>query len=104
MAERPLATDKSMPPIICMASEDPNPQETMKLNNQILPPRIFGVFPKSILHYFMTPFANNLGWWGVNTAKYIASFRRHTFRQPHAAFHFLLDYVPNWELSYGAAD
>jgi decaprenylphospho-beta-D-ribofuranose 2-oxidase len=81
--------------------EDPNPRETMKLENQILPPRIFGVFPKSLLHYFMTPFANNLGWWAVNTAKYVASLRTHTFRQPHAAFHFLLDYVPNWELSYG---
>lgn len=81
--------------------DDPNPQETMKLNNQILPPRIFGVFPKSILYLFMMPFANNLGWWGVSTAKYIASLRHHTFRQSHAAFHFLLDYVPNWELSYG---
>jgi FAD/FMN-containing dehydrogenase len=49
----------------------------------------------------MVPFANNLGWWGVSTAKYVASLRQHTFRQSHAAFHFLLDYVPNWELSYG---
>src|SRR5215204_5353463 len=49
----------------------------------------------------MRPFANNLGWWAVSTAKYIASLRPHVFRQPHAAFHFLLDYVPNWELSYG---
>lgn len=81
--------------------EDPNPHETMKVENQILPPYIFGVFPKSILHYFMAPFVNNLGWWGVNTAKYIASLRRHTFRQSHAAFHFLLDYVPNWEHSAG---
>ncbi|MBI3162094.1 MAG: FAD-binding oxidoreductase [Chloroflexi bacterium] len=81
--------------------EDPNPQETMKIANQILPPRIFGVFPKSILHYFMSPFANNFGWRMVNIAKYFASLRKHTFRQSHAAFHFLLDYVPNWELSYG---
>jgi len=81
--------------------EDPNPRETMKIENQVLPPYIFGVFPKSILHYFMAPFVNNLGWWGVNTAKYIASLRKHTFRQSHAAFHFLLDYVPNWELSVG---
>ena len=81
--------------------EDPNPQQTMQLSNQILPPRIFGVFPKSILYLFMMPFANNLGWWGVSTAKYIVSLRKHTFRQSHAAFHFLLDYVPNWELSYG---
>lgn len=82
--------------------EDPNPRGTMKLENQVLPPYIFGVFPKSILYQFMRPFANDLGWWGVNTAKYIASLRTHTFRQPHAAFHFLLDYVPNWEYSYGS--
>ena len=82
-------------------NEDPNPPKTMQLNNQVLPPRIFGVFPKSILYLFMIPFANNLGWSGVNAAKYIASLRQHTFRQSHAAFHFLLDYVPNWELSYG---
>jgi decaprenylphospho-beta-D-ribofuranose 2-oxidase len=82
-------------------NDDPNPQKTMQLSNQVLPSRIFGVFPKSILYLFMIPFANNLGWWGVNTAKYVASLRQHTFRQSHAAFHFLLDYVPNWELSYG---
>jgi len=81
--------------------EDPKPQETMKLKNQILPPYIFGVFPKAWLYQFMKPFANNLGWRMVNLAKYIASMRKHTFLQAHAAFHFLLDYVPNWELSYG---
>jgi decaprenylphospho-beta-D-ribofuranose 2-oxidase len=81
--------------------EDPNPQKTMQLENQDLPSRLFGVMPKSLLHYFMTPFVNNLGWSMVNTAKYIASLRTHTFRQPHAAFHFLLDYVPNWERSVG---
>ena len=84
------------------ADEDPNPPETLKIENQILPARIFGVFPKSMLHYFMSPFMNNLGAWGINSAKYIASLRKHTFRQSHAAFHFLLDYVPGWELSYGA--
>ena len=73
----------------------------MQLSYQTLPSRLFGVMPKSLLHYFMTPFVNNLGWGAVNIAKYITSLRRHTFRQSHAAFHFLLDYVPNWELSYG---
>ena len=81
--------------------EDPKARETMKLENQTLPPRIFGVMPKSMLHYFMAPFTNNLGVRGVNTGKYIASLRKHAFRQSHAAFHFLLDYVPNWELAYG---
>jgi len=81
--------------------EDPNAQETLKLSYQNLPDRLFGVMPKSLLHYFMRPFVNNLGWWGVNTAKYVASLRKHTFLQSHAAFHFLLDYVPNWERSAG---
>ncbi len=81
--------------------EDPNAQQTMLLKNQVLPARIMGVFPKSILYLFMQPFANNLGWGLVNTAKYITSLRRHTFRQSHAEFHFLLDYVPNFERAYG---
>jgi FAD/FMN-containing dehydrogenase len=80
--------------------DDTDPAK-MQVSYQTLPDRLFGIMPKSLLHYFMTPFVNDLGWWGVNTAKYIASLRRHTFRQSHAAFHFLLDYVPNWELSVG---
>src|ERR1700690_2957379 len=79
----------------------PDPQKAMSLKNQMLPSRIFGVFPKSILYIFMGPFMNNLGVWAVNTGKYLASLPRHTFRESHAAFHFLLDYVPNFELSYG---
>ena len=81
--------------------EDPNASQTLRLENQSLPPRLFGVMPKSLLHYFMRPFMINIGAWGINTAKYVSALRRHTFRQSHAAFHFLLDYVPNWELAYG---
>jgi FAD/FMN-containing dehydrogenase len=81
--------------------EDPEPARTMLLKNQILPPRILGVFPKSLLHRLMAPFTNNLGTWAVNTGKYTSSLPPHKFRQAHAAFHFLLDYVPNWELAYG---
>jgi FAD/FMN-containing dehydrogenase len=81
--------------------DDPDAQRTMQLSYQHLPDRLFGVMPKNLLHYFMTPFMNNLGVWAVNTGKYITSLRRHTFRESHAAFHFLLDYIPLWELSYG---
>lgn len=81
--------------------EDPDPKNSMKIENQTLPSTMFGFFPKSIIHYFMTPFMNNLGTTVVNTAKYIASSRRSSYLQSHAAFHFLLDYVPNWELGYG---
>lgn len=80
--------------------DDPDPAK-MQIAYQSLPSRLFGVMPKSLLHYFMTPFMNNLGVWAINTAKYLASLRSHVFRQSHAAFHFLLDYVPLWELSYG---
>jgi len=81
--------------------DDSDPANTLRVSYQSLPSRLFGVMPKSLLHYFMTPFMNNLGAWAINTGKYIASLRKHVFRQSHAAFHFLLDYVPLWELSYG---
>lgn len=80
--------------------DDPDPAK-MQVSYQTLPDRLFGVMPKGLLHYFMTPFFNNPGAWLINTAKYLTSLRRHTFRQSHAAFHFLLDYIPDWELSYG---
>jgi len=81
--------------------EDPNAQKTMQLAYQHLPDRFFGIMPKSLLHYFLSPFMNNLGVRGINSAKYIASLRNHTFRQSHAEFHFLLDYIPSWERSFG---
>jgi FAD/FMN-containing dehydrogenase len=82
--------------------EDPAPETTLQVGYQTLPATILGV-PKSILHYFMAPFMNNLGAWGVNTGKYLLSLRSMNRRQSHAAFHFLLDYVPGFELAYGKA-
>ena len=81
--------------------EDPDAAKTMQLSYQHLPDRLFGLMPKSLLHYFMNHFVNKLGWRAVNFAKYVSALRRHSFRQSHAAFHFLLDYVPNWERSFG---
>jgi len=81
--------------------EDPNSKETLQLKYQHLPDRFFGVMPRSILHYFMNPMMNNFAWRGVNTGRYISALRKHNFRQSHAEFHFLLDFVPNWERSFG---
>jgi FAD/FMN-containing dehydrogenase len=81
--------------------EDPDAHKTLRLEHQHLPDRLFGVMPKSLLHYFMNPFLNDLGVRSINTAKYISALRDHTFRQSHAEFHFLLDYVPGWERSFG---
>lgn len=81
--------------------EDPDPKRTMQVSYQTLPAKMFGVFPKSIIHYFMAPFSVAPLWALVNTAKYVASLRDGQYPQSHAAFHFLLDYVPNWEKAYG---
>ena len=70
---------------------------------QELPDLLFGIVPKSIIHRFMPLGAHNLGYWGVNTAKFFAARleHHHHFRQSLVAFNFLLDYVPNWEQAFG---
>lgn len=79
------------------------PSQTLRLENQHLTPNMFGVMPRSIIWIFMRPFMNNLGTAFVNMAKYQAGrlTGRKQIRQPHAAFHFLLDYIPDWKNSYG---
>jgi hypothetical protein len=77
--------------------EDPDAEDSLRIEAQTLPDRVFGIFPKDWIPLLMAPFANNLGTWGVNTAKYIAnrSIGNHkTFRQSLVAFSFLLDYYP----------
>lgn len=80
--------------------EDPDPFRTLQVDYQTLPSKFFGLVPKSILHYFMAPIMNNPGTRLVNTAKFMVG-RTKTYRQSHASFHFLLDYIPDWERSYG---
>jgi len=88
------------------ADEDPvGPQRSLRVDYQDLPATLFGV-PKSIIWRFLKPFMNNLGVHLGNTAKYLTSYlqrRGSSYLQSHAAFHFLLDYVPNWRLAYGPA-
>lgn len=82
---------------------DPNPSQTLRLDNQHLPPTMFGIVPKSIIWVGMRPFMNNPGTWLINNGKYYAGklLGPKRNRQPHAAFHFLLDYVPDWKKAYG---
>lgn len=83
--------------------EDAIPQQTLRLENQHLSDTMFGIIPRSKMWRFMRPFFNDFGARLVNSGKYWSS--RFTdgarFRQSHVAFHFLLDYVPNWKKSYG---
>jgi FAD/FMN-containing dehydrogenase len=84
--------------------EDPDPTNSLRIDQQILQDRIFGLLPKSILHKLMQPFTNNIGTLFINSAKYWASRtvgQNTNFLQTMGAFNFLLDYVPNWERAYG---
>ena len=82
----------------------PNAAESLRLDKQVLPDTFFGLVPKSTLWMFMTPFMNNAGTRLINTAKYLFSAtveQRKVYRQSLVEFNYLLDYVPNWEKSYG---
>jgi len=84
--------------------EDPCPDQTLSVAHQELPGHILGVFPKSEVWRLLGLFNNGLGMRLINAAKYLAGrFEDHKgrFRQAHAAFAFLLDYVPDWKWAYG---
>jgi len=71
--------------------------------NQELPDTFLGLFPKAWMWRLMRPFVNNPGIRLINALKYHAGRReagRGPHRQSHAAFNFLLDYVPGWKLAY----
>ena len=70
--------------------------------DQHLPDRILGLVPKRHAWRLMTPFTNDPGMWALNAAKYLMGVAqgRRPYLQSHAAFHFLLDYVPDWKNVY----
>jgi hypothetical protein len=82
--------------------EDPRPSQTLRLDNQHLPENILGLMPRSILWRFQRPFWNNFGMRYVNLAKFRAAHFKgeHSYQQPHALFHFLLDYF-DWNKPFG---
>lgn len=83
---------------------DPQPQQTLRPERQHLPDTLFGFFPRSLMWRFMQPAMHNWGVRLVNEAKYRAATLKdgHHYRQPHAQFHFLLNYFPDWEKATGA--
>lgn len=84
--------------------EDKDPSQTMRLSHQDLPAHILGVFPKAWVWRFMKPIVNDFGMRALNAVKYHSACRKQTrgagLRQAHAAFNFLLDYVPDWKKAY----
>ncbi|MBK8984880.1 MAG: FAD-binding oxidoreductase [Chloroflexi bacterium] len=82
---------------------DPSPSQSLRLDNQHVPENLMGIVPKSIMWLGMRPLMNNVGTRLINKAKYVAGHvgGGKVYRQTHAAFHFLLDYVPHWKKAYG---
>ena len=82
--------------------EDPNPQQTLRLETQRIDPDIMGFFPRSALWRFQRPFWNHFGMRFVNIGKFYAARLRDgaSYREPHAHFHFLLDSL-DWKKPFG---
>lgn len=87
---------KSIPPDHPAATSAPD------VAAQALPPRVMGVVPSRFVWRLAKPLVHSTGMRTINFAKYVAGHAGGTrsFLQPHAAFHFLLDYVPNWKYVY----
>lgn len=83
--------------------EDPEGQAMLAVDEQELPPRVLGVFPKSWIWWLAKPWAHRLGMRLINFGRYWWGNREghhRKFLQPHAQFNFLLDFVPNWKRFY----
>lgn len=83
--------------------EDPEALSSLCVEKQRVSDKMFGVVPKAILGDGLSYFANNYGMAAVNFGKYWATrltTHRHSILQSHAAFHFLLDFVPGWKNMY----
>ncbi len=84
--------------------EDPNPKAMLDAEAQDLPDRLFGIVPKRWMWRGLKLFMNDFGMRAVNAAKFGLGTRGQTrnkpYQQGHAAFNFLLDYVPDWKKAY----
>jgi FAD/FMN-containing dehydrogenase len=77
-------------------------EETLRAEYQDLPETLFGVFPRALMWRGMKPMMNERGMRLLNATRYKMGARRSgvTTRVPHAQFHFILDYVPNWKYAF----
>jgi decaprenylphospho-beta-D-ribofuranose 2-oxidase len=83
--------------------QDANPIQSLRVENQVLPDSFFnGLLPKSAMWRILKYFVNNAAMSRINAMKYWSADRHsgQKYRQSHAAFAFLLDYVPNWKWAY----
>ena len=83
--------------------EDPRPAQTLRVEHQDLGDDIAGFVPRAAMWRALKPFTNRPGMRLVNALKYLSGAtvgNGARYRQPHAQFQFLLDYVPGWKRIY----
>lgn len=83
--------------------DDPQGAAMLTPAHQELPPRLFGVFPKSWMWMLMKPWAHRFGMRLVNLGRFLFgrwAHHGHERLEPHAQFNFLLDFVPRWKWVY----
>lgn len=102
-----FATGKSMGRGLLHAASQPSADHAvagkhLDVASQELPSSIFGVIPSKHVWRLARPFVHGPGMRAINFAKNLMGQLGGTkpFLQPHAGFHFLLDYVPNWKYVY----
>jgi len=82
------------------AGEDPEGEQMLRAELQDVPSRLFGVLPKSWAWPGLRLLLRSGAWRFVNVARYhtgVCEAKRPPAAQSHGAFHFLLDYAPNWK-------
>jgi len=84
--------------------EDPDPRSSLTIGGQSLPSHILGFLPKSLAWWPLSWLLNRPGMRLINALKFHSARTLGTcgqrYLQSHAAFAFLLDYVPNWKRAY----
>jgi decaprenylphospho-beta-D-ribofuranose 2-oxidase len=83
---------------------DPEAAATLTADAQHLPATFLGVVPRAWMWWMMRPFINNAGMRWINLLKdFLGRLEagKAPHLQSHAAFAFLLDYVPHWRRAYG---
>jgi len=86
--------------------EDADPSKTLSVQHQELPRAILGI-SKGEVWRALRLFNHDAGMRLVNATKWTLGQHEEALgpkRQSHAAFAFLLDYVPNWKWAYGRTE
>ncbi len=81
---------------------DPDAVKTLRPAFQDLPDTVFGIVPRSVLWRGLKFGANSAGVQAFNNVRYTLGARgpARPALVPHAQFHFILDYVPNWKRAF----